>query len=185
MKAFFDKLLALMLLVVLLLPLLFLIIIAKIYNGGTGIFKQKRLGVNGKLFTIYKLQTFCLKTDTINKVGFFLRKYKLDEIPQIINILIGDMSFVGPRPELPIYLDKLTGEFSKILELKPGLTSPATLKYINEEQVLLKNDNPKHYNDSVIYPDKLRLNLKYYYTQSFIGDIKIIIKTVIKIIFRK
>lgn len=185
MKALLDYLLSFLLLILLAVPILTLIVIAKRYNGGTGIFKQKRLGKNGKLFTIYKLQTFCKKTKMINKVGFFMRKFKLDEIPQLVNILIGEMSFVGPRPETPEYADRLKGEFYKILKLKPGLTSPASLKYINEERILSQQEYPEVYNANVIYPDKMKMNLDYYYTNNFVDDIKIIILTILKIFFNK
>jgi lipopolysaccharide/colanic/teichoic acid biosynthesis glycosyltransferase len=100
-----------------------------------GFFLQKRVGHNGKLFTIIKLKTIHPKTRQISIIGKFLRKYKIDELPQFINILIGDMSLVGYRPDVPGYYDKLEGENRKVLELKPGLFSEATLKYVNEETI--------------------------------------------------
>jgi lipopolysaccharide/colanic/teichoic acid biosynthesis glycosyltransferase len=101
-------------------------------------------------------------------------------LPQLWNVLKGDMSFVGPRPDVAGYYDVLQGEAKKILELKPGITSEASLKYKNEEMLLVQQDNPLHYNDTVIFPDKVRLNLAYYYNRSFLGDITIILVTVFR-----
>jgi len=116
----------------------------------------------------------------ISKYGNFLRRYKLDELPQLLNILLGDMSFVGPRPDIPGYYDKLKGENRKILELKPGLFSWAAIKYFNEEEELRWHDNPLEYNDNVIFPDKVKMNLHYYYTQSFKEDLRIMWKTIFR-----
>ena len=110
-----------------------------------------------------------------------MRKYKLDELPELFNVLIGQMSLVGPRPDVPGYADKLVGVDRDILKLRPGITGPASLKYLNEEEILAKKDNPKLYNDEVIYPDKVKINLDYYNNQSIWIDIKIIFAT----IFRK
>jgi lipopolysaccharide/colanic/teichoic acid biosynthesis glycosyltransferase len=109
----------------------------------------------------------------------FLRKTKWDELPQLWNVLCGEMSFVGPRPDLFGYYDKLTGEKRKILELKPGITSEAALKYANEEELLSKQENPKEFNDLILFPDKVKMNLDYYYNHTFIRDLKIILKTVL------
>ena len=114
----------------------------------------------------------------ITKLGSFIRKTSLDELPQLFNILKGDMSVVGPRPDIVGYYDILEGENRKILELKPGLTSEAAIKYANEEQLLDQQENPQHYNDIVLFPDKVQMNLAYYYNRSFFGDIKIIGQTV-------
>lgn len=113
--------------------------------------------------------------------GRWLRKTKIDEIVELMNVLKGEMSLVGPRPDVPGYADALQGSDRKILELKPGITGPASLKYINEEELLSQVENPKQYNDEVIYPDKVKINLDYYYSRSFLGDIKIIIKTFFKV----
>ena len=110
--------------------------------------------------------------------GKWLRKTKLDEIVELVNVLKGEMSFVGPRPDVEGYADKLEGEDRKVLELRPGITGPASLKYINEEEILAKVDNPQQYNDEVIFPDKVNINLDYYYNRTFWGDIRIIFKTV-------
>ncbi len=155
-----------------------LFIVQTIATGASGFFMQPRIGQYGKTFLIFKLRTIDPITGRISNFSRFLRASKLDELPQLINILIGDMSFVGPRPDIPGYYDKLTGEARKVLELKPGLTSEASLKYRDEESLLATKSDGLQYNDDVIFPDKVRLNLAYYYNRSFVGDIKIIIKTI-------
>lgn len=116
----------------------------------------------------------------ITSLGAKLRKTKLDELPELWNILIGDMSFVGPRPDMPEYVLRLNEEEKKILRLRPGLTGPASLKYANEEELLASVDNPQKYNDEIIWPDKVRLNLDYYREHCFLQDISIILKTVFR-----
>lgn len=126
--------------------------------------------------------TISVKGDKrITKTGAFLRKYKLDELPELINVCLGQMSFVGPRPDVPGYADKLEGEDRLILLLRPGITGPATLKYADEETILAQVDDPVRYNDEVIYPDKVKINLKYYRQHNIWLDLKIIFAT----IFRK
>lgn len=157
---------------------------------GPILFKQKRIGRFGKLFTMVKFRTMTVNHNgssvsvkgecRITPFGSYLRKYKLDELPELWNVLKGDMSFVGPRPDVPGYADKLVGEERRILELRPGITGPASLKYANEEEILTNVADPIKYNDEVIYPDKVRLNLEYLRTQSFWGDIKIIFYTIIR-----
>ena len=122
-----------------------------------------------------------MERNHISSVGVFLRKYKLDELPELFNVLIGDMSIVGTRPDVPGYADKLEGENRNILELRPGITGPASLIYANEEKMLASVDNPQQYNDEVIYPRKVKINLQYYYNQNLWNDLKIIFRT----IFRK
>jgi len=134
-----------------------------------------RIGQYGKPFAIYKLQT--MKNGKVTKTGKILRRTKIDELPQLINILKGDMSFVGPRPDLPGYYDILTGDNRKVLQLKPGLTSLAAIKYRNEEKLLLRQLDPLRYNDEVIFPDKVKMNLEYVEKRGFIYDIKIILLT--------
>lgn len=156
---------------------------------GPTLFKQKRIGRFGKQFTMIKFRTMnvnhngssiSVKGDCrITPFGSYLRKYKLDELPKLWNVLKGDMSFVGPRPDVPGYADNLIGEERKILELRPGITGPASLKYASEEEILTNVADPIKYNDEVIYPDKVRINLEYLKTQSFWGDIKIIFYTII------
>jgi lipopolysaccharide/colanic/teichoic acid biosynthesis glycosyltransferase len=153
-------------------------IIASIETQSSGIFKQQRVGQFGKLFTIYKLKTMHPKTEAVTFFGKYFRKYKLDEFPQFYNVFIGDMAVVGPRPDVPGYYDQLTGEDRKILELKPGITSEASLKYYNEDEILEQQQDPIAYNDSVIFPDKVKMNLAYYYKRNFSVDLKIIFDTI-------
>ena len=152
-------------------------ILTSIDTQSNGMFVQNRIGQYGKVFKIVKLKTIHPKTYLISSLGRFLRKSKLDELPQLFNVLIGDMSFVGPRPDVSGYYDQLQGEFIKILELKPGLTSEASLKYFNEEQLLAQQKDPLCYNDTVIFPDKIKMNLDYYYHRSFWMDILILFNT--------
>ena len=109
-----------------------------------------------------------------------MRQTKIDELPQLWNVLKADMSFVGPRPDIAVYYDVLEGESRKVLNLKPGITSEASIKYQNEEALLAQQENPLDYNDTVIFPDKARMNLDYYYNRSFFGDIGIIVKTLFR-----
>lgn len=152
------------------------------------IFKQERVGRNGKCFTMYKFRTMIenhggpsvsIKGESrITPLGAKLRRLKLDELPELWNVFIGNMSFVGPRPDVPGYADKLEGEDREILSLRPGITGLATLKYRNEEELLSKVNNPIEYNDKVIFPDKVSINLKYLHHYSFFLDIKILWCTV-------
>jgi len=146
-------------------------------TSSTGLFLQKRVGQYGKLFTIYKIRTINSKTGKISYIGRFFRKYKIDEFPQFFNVLVGNMSFVGPRPDIGGYYDLLEGENRKILQLKPGITSFASIKYANEEVLLANKQDSLKYNDEIIFPDKVKMNLEYYYTRSLWLDIKIIFKT--------
>ena len=150
---------------------------AAIDTASNGIFTQKRVGQYGKLFRIYKLRSMHSQNQSISGFGKFLRNSKLDELPQLYNVLIGDMSIVGPRPDIPGYYDELKGEDRKILGLKPGLTSEASLKYINEEEFLAAQKDALHYNDTILFPDKVKMNLYYFYTRTFLGDLRIIFKT--------
>lgn len=158
--------------------------------GGPVIFTQKRVGRKGRTFTMYKFRSMTVGSgwssvsvageSRITPLGAKLRRYKLDELPELWNVLIGDMSFVGPRPDVPGYADKLKGEDRKILELRPGITGPASLKYANEEELLAGVEDPLRYNDEVIFPDKVRINLDYYYHHTFVGDIGLIFKTIFR-----
>lgn len=157
--------------------------------GGSVIFRQQRVGQYGKLFTMYKFRSMVVDhsgssvsvrgESRITSLGAKLRKYKLDELPELWNVLIGDMSFVGPRPDVPGYADKLEGESRRVLLLKPGITGPASLKYRNEEELLTEQEDPQKYNDEVLFPDKVRINIEYLNNWSFGYDIKIIIYTVL------
>ncbi len=153
--------------------LILLFILIGYFDTGNGTYLQKRIGQYGKPFNIFKIRTINDKTGHFSKFGMFLRKSKIDELPQLLNILFGQMSFVGPRPDIPGYYDKLEGEDRKILELKPGLISKAALKYYNEEALLKEQTDPLKYNDEVIFPDKVRMNLDYYYNKSFAEDLRI------------
>lgn len=156
--------------------------------GGPIIFKQKRVGQHGRLFIMYKFRSMTVNhsgssvsvqgESRITPLGAKLRKYKLDELPELWNVLIGDMSFVGPRPDVPGYADKLEGDNRRMLLLKPGITGPASLKYRNEEELLTQQENPQKYNDEVLFPDKVRINIEYLDHWSFWNDIKIIIYTI-------
>ncbi|WP_264566702.1 sugar transferase [Flavobacterium sp. N3904] len=163
--------------------------LAVIDTRTNGIFTQDRIGQFGKLFRIYKLRTMQINQNSedfrISKLGRILRTYKLDELPQLINVLKGDMSIVGPRPDISGYYDLLEGEERKILELKPGLTSLASLKYFDEDELLKQQDFPLEYNDTVLFPDKVKLNLCYYYHHSIFGDLKIIFHTGRMMLWRK
>jgi lipopolysaccharide/colanic/teichoic acid biosynthesis glycosyltransferase len=181
-KRLFDIVFALFTLLLFSWLLLILWCIAIVDTDTNGMFIQERIGQFGKKFKIYKFRSMqgsaSSKERHISKTAQFLRKYKLDELPQLFNVLKGDMSIVGPRPDLPGYYDLLEGDNRKILELKPGLTSLAGLKYYNEEKLLAQQQDSLWFNDQIIFPDKVQLNLDYYYHSSFWGDIKIIIKTV-------
>ena len=191
-KHLFDKIAALCGIILLSPFMLIIFIIHKIVmTKGSFIFKQERIGQYGKKFYIYKIRTMTendgsnifvttANDERILPFGRWLRKTKIDEIVELINVLKGEMSFVGPRPDVPGYADLLQGSDRKILELKPGITGPASLKYINEEEILAQVENPQQYNDEVIYPDKVKINLEYYHNRTFWGDIRIIFKTIFR-----
>lgn len=177
-KLIFDFICSLLLLLFLGWVILLCIVVASVDTHSFGLFTQQRIGQFGKSFKIFKIKTMNDATKSISRFGRFLRKSKLDELPQLLNILSGTMSFVGPRPDVAGYYDLLEGENRKILELKPGLTSEASIKYRNEEAFLKSVSHPKKYNDEVLFPDKLKINLHYYYHQNLILDIKILLHTV-------
>lgn len=190
LKFLFDRIAALLGIIILfwLFPLVALLIALKM-PGGPVIFTQQRVGKDGKLFTIHKFRTMTVGhkgtsvsvagESRITALGAKLRKYKIDELPELWDVLIGNMSFVGPRPDVPGYADRLEGDDRVILRLRPGITGPASLKYRSEEELLAKVEDPQTYNDEVIYPDKVRINKFYYMNYSFIKDIEIIIATVL------
>jgi lipopolysaccharide/colanic/teichoic acid biosynthesis glycosyltransferase len=161
--------------------LLIVYLLVTIVTGKNGIFAQERIGQYGKKFTIYKFRTVAWNDNgeaTISDFGYFLRKSKIDEWPQLFNVLLNDMSFVGPRPNVAGYYDLLEGDFRKILELKPGITGPASLVYKDEDTLLALQENPLQYNDEIIFPDKLRINLDYYNHHSIGVDVKILFCTI-------
>ena len=189
-KRVFDIVVSLTMLTLFWWVLLIGYILASISTKSNGLYMQKRVGKEGKLFTIFKLKTMkpSSEIDTtvttshdsrITKVGKFLRKTKIDELPQLFNILIGDMSIVGPRPDVKGYADKLVGEDRMILKIRPGITGAATIKYKNEEEILASVDNPEIYNKEVIYPDKVKINKEYIKNYSFKNDLKYIFQTIV------
>ena len=157
--------------------------------GGPVLFRQNRIGQFGKLFKIYKFRSMQLNhngntisvkgENRITPFGAVLRKYKLDELPELWNVLKGDMSFVGPRPDVEGYADKLKDPERILLSVKPGITGPATLKFSNEEELLSSQLDPVRYNKEVLYPKKVKINLKYIEHWSFWLDIKIIVFTLV------
>lgn len=164
--------------ILILLPLFFILfLISSLDTGFPGVFKQQRVGRFGNSFTIYKFRTYHPKTHTKSIFGKWMRKTKFDEILQFFNILKGDMSLVGPRPDITGYYDTLEGDDKLILCLKPGLTSEAGIKFRNEEKILNQQINPFKYNDEILFPEKVKMNLEYYYHLSFEQDIRILLKT--------
>lgn len=191
MKWIFDRLISLLGLLSLW-PLLLFVAVLLFFKmpGGPVFFTQKRVGRNGKLFTMHKFRTMMVShsgssvsvagESRITPLGSVLRKYKLDELPELWDVFIGKMSFVGPRPDVPGYADNLQGENRLILKLRPGITGPASLKYADEEEILAGVEDPVKYNDEVIFPDKVRINLDYYHHHTFWGDLKLICRTVFR-----
>ncbi len=188
-KRVFDLFFSFIGLVFLAIPILFLIVVASFSTNTFGLFSQWRVGQNGELFKMYKIKTMkgnllddnyiTTKNDVrITVFGKFLRLFKLDELPQLYNVLIGNMSFVGPRPDVKGYADKLVGEERIILSVKPGITSPATLKFKHEEIILENQIDPKSYNDEIIWPEKVKINIQYIVNWSLLYDIKYILKTI-------
>lgn len=213
LKFVFDKVVSLVGLIVLSPVLLIVALLIKWKMPGPILFCQQRVGRYGRIFTVYKFRTMTVKAEAsvasrnseatsiasqeqsrITPLGEKLRRYKLDELPELWNVLKGDMSFVGPRPDVPGYADQLQGEEREVLLLRPGITGPASLKYRNEEDILEAVDEAlqkgrsglpmgittvQEYNDNVIYPDKVRLNRYYLHHYSFIKDIQMIVCTVL------
>ena len=189
-KWIFDRLMSLIGLI-LLLPVLIVVafLIHRNMPGGPVIFTQKRVGKDGRLFTMFKFRSMTVNhggssvsvagESRITPLGAKLRHYKLDELPELWNVFIGDMSFVGPRPDVPGYADNLKGDDRRMLLLRPGITGPASLKYRDEEDLLAKQESPQKYNDEVIFPDKVRINIYYLDHYSFIKDIETIVCTVL------
>lgn len=163
-------------------------IAASVDTRSNGLFTQQRVGRGGELFTLYKIRTMRPVTITTNvttrndpritPLGRWLRRLKLDELPQLVNVLVGDMSFVGPRPDVPGFADRLTGEARLTLTLRPGITGPATLAYRNEEELLAAQDDPERYNREVIWVDKVRMNLEYARNHTLARDLVYLLRTV-------
>ncbi|MFH1004876.1 MAG: sugar transferase [Bacteroidota bacterium] len=180
--------------IIILLPVFIIISLLVFIGSGFPIFYlQKRVGKNGKDFLLYKFRTMKIGSDknglltigkknsSITSVGYFLRKYKLDELPQLFNVLVGDMSLVGPRPEVRKYVEMYSEEQKNVLSVKPGITDYASIKYSNESEILSKSENPEQFYISEIMSAKLKLNLRYIKEQSMLTDLKIIFKTFGKI----
>ena len=204
LKWIFDRVVSLLGLLFLWPVLLVVAILIKVkMPGGPVLFVQKRVGKDGKLFNCHKFRTMRVKHNgstvsvagdsRITPLGAKLRHWKLDELPGLWDVFIGKMSFVGPRPDVPGYADKLTGDDRDVLKLRPGITGPATLKYRLEDEMIAEyvagqqaaGDSrdaqtiAEEYNDTVIYPDKVRLNCYYYRHYSFVKDIQMILCTVL------
>lgn len=204
LKWIFDRVVSLVGLLILWPVLLIVAVLVKVkMPGGPVLFVQKRVGKDGKLFKCHKFRTMTVKHNgstvsvagdsRITPLGAKLRHYKLDELPGLWDVLVGNMSFVGPRPDVPGYADQLQGDDRDVLKLRPGITGPATLKYRLEDEMISEYVAQKQnegdarpmqeiaveYNDTVIYPDKVRLNCYYYRHYSFIKDIQMIVCTVL------
>lgn len=189
MKRGFDVAMAMTGLMALAVPFLFIALVIKISSPGPVFFRQARIGRRGKPFLVVKFRTMDMDAERsgtitasndprVTPMGKLLRRYKLDEYPQLWNVLIGKMSLVGPRPDVPGYADRLEGHARRILELRPGITGPASLFFRNEEELLSPRKDPKEYNDRVIWPQKIALNLGYMEKWSFLRDIGYILITV-------
>ena len=203
-KWLFDRIVSLAGLLALWPLLLVVAIMIKIkMPGGPVFFVQRRVGKGGLMFDCHKFRTMAVEHDgspvsiagdnRITPLGAMLRRYKIEELPELWDVLVGKMSFVGPRPDVPGYADALEGDDRVILELRPGITGPATLKYRNEEEIIMEyveqchlagDQRPAHdiaeeYNDKVIYPDKVRINRYYYEHHNFVSDVKMIVCTVL------
>ena len=203
-KFLFDRVMAFIGLAVLSLPLLVIAVAVKrSIKGLPVIYTQTRVGKDGKLFRIHKFRTMTNGQEVSNvaypnralvtPTGAWLRRHKLDELPELWNVLVGDMSFVGPRPDVPGYADQLQGEDRLVLAMRPGITGPATLKYRNEDQLIesyvkqaiqrgdarTEEEIALQYNDEVIFPDKVRINLDYYRNAGLLKDLVILLKTIL------
>ena len=194
LKRFFDLILSLMGLLITV-PILFLItILIKISSSGPVFYKQVRVGKNNKDFKIFKFRTMHLNADKkglltvggrdprVTSIGYYLRKFKLDELPQLINVFKGDMSFVGPRPEVRQFVNLYSEIQMKVLNVKPGITDLASIEFRNENEILSKEEDPNQYYIDYIMPKKLEINLKYINQRNLLKDFVVIIKT-IKVIF--
>ncbi len=197
MKRFFDIIMSLFLMVIFLPLIMTIAIVVKIDSRGPVFFIQKRVGKGGKDFRMFKFRTMCIDADKkglltvgnkdkrITGVGYFLRKYKLDELPQLFNVLNGTMSMVGPRPEVRKYVELYDSRQKKVLDVLPGITDMASLIYINENELLAKSPDPEEMYVSEIMPAKLELNLSYLANRTLRSDFNIILKTFLKSFFRK
>ncbi|MCQ2275852.1 MAG: sugar transferase [Bacteroidales bacterium] len=194
MKRLLDILSSSIVLLVLLPVWLVIALLIAMESKGGVFYKQVRVGKDNKDFFLYKFRTMRVGSDKkglltvgerdsrITRVGYFLRKYKIDEFPQLLNVIKGDMSIVGPRPEVRKYVDLYTPEQMKVLSVRPGLTDLASIKYVHENEVLAASDNPEQTYIDEVMPAKLDLNLQYIATQSLMGDIRLIFNTFLAIL---
>lgn len=172
----------------------FLALWVKLDSPGPVFYRQVRVGRNNRDFKLYKFRSMRVGSDKkglitvgghdprVTRSGYYIRKYKLDEFPQLINVFLGDMSLVGPRPEVREYVDIYTAEQMHVLDVRPGITDMASIYYRNENELLEKADNPEKYYREVIMQDKLRINLEYVRNHSVIGDFRMILKTLFVVI---
>ncbi len=178
-------------------PLLIIVALwVKIDSKGPVFYRQVRVGRYNKDFRIYKFRSMYTDSDKrglitvgghdprVTKAGYYIRKLKLDELPQLINVLVGDMSFVGPRPEVRKYVDMYTPEQMHVLDVRPGITDAASIKYRNENEILAQQANPEQYYTEVIMPDKLRINLNYVAHHTLLGDLSLILTTLKVIVIK-
>lgn len=165
-------------------------VIAALDTRSNGFFIQKRVGRHGRIIHVCKIKTMypgdskrspiaSKNVASISRSGRFFRKYKLDELPQLFNVLVGSMSLVGPRPDVPGYADRLQGDDRVILLLRPGITGPASIKYKDEESILAAADDPDAYNDRIIWPDKVKINREYFSNYSLLRDVRYIVHTIL------
>lgn len=172
----------------------FLALWVKLDSPGPVFYRQVRVGRNNRDFKLYKFRSMRVDSDKkglitigehdprVTQSGYYIRKYKLDEFPQLINVFLGDMSLVGPRPEVRKYVDMYTDEQMHVLDVRPGITDMASIYYRNENELLEKANNPEKYYREVIMQDKLRINLEYVRNHSVIGDFRMILKTLFVVI---
>jgi lipopolysaccharide/colanic/teichoic acid biosynthesis glycosyltransferase len=193
-KRIFDIFISLFALIILF-PIFILLSVAIVIESKGGVFyRQIRIGKNGREFQLIKFRSMFIDADKkglltvggrdnrITKVGYFIRKYKLDELPQLLNVLRGDMSLVGPRPEVKKYVDLYTPSQRKVLSVRPGITDPASLKFRNENDLLAKADNPEEFYIKKIMPEKLNISIDYIQKQNFFSDLKVIFNTFFKVL---
>ncbi|MBQ5872770.1 MAG: sugar transferase [Bacteroidales bacterium] len=190
MKRLFDITASFFCIIILSPLLIFIGLWVGLSSKGGVFYTQTRVGKNNKDFKLYKFRSMRVNSDKqglltvgskdsrITKAGYFIRKYKIDELPQLFNVLKGDMSFVGPRPEVRRYVDLYSKEQMQVLKVAPGITDPASIKYRNENDLLSSANNPEEYYIQYIMPDKLRINIDYINNRTFFKDIKIIFQTI-------
>lgn len=197
LKRIFDIIISITCLVIFSPIFILVAVIIAVFDNRPVLFSQERVGLHGSIFLLNKFRTMIVQQKStsgsfdagdksrITKTGSFLRKTKLDELPQLWNVLIGDMSIVGPRPEVQKWVDAYPDRWAKVLMIKPGITDPASIHYRNEEELLAKADDPEAYYRKHILPHKLDLYEEYVRTRSFCGDIYLIVKTIFVVLFPK